>query len=98
MNPSNADRAAAPLASSVLVVDDERVVCDVFARLLANEHGIAVALAASAEEALELLGERRFDLMITDKNLPGMGGVELIAEARRRAPALEALMITGYAS
>ncbi|HEX8821256.1 MAG TPA: response regulator [Archangium sp.] len=86
------------LASTVLVVDDEAVVRDVCARLLAREPDLVVSLAEDAEEALALLKAQRFDVLITDKNLPGMGGVELIAEARRMQPALEALMITGYSS
>jgi CheY-like chemotaxis protein len=86
------------LASTVLVVDDEAVVRDVCARLLAREPDLVVSLAEDAEEALELLRAQRFDVLITDKNLPGMGGVELIAESRRLQPALEAVMITGYSS
>ncbi|WP_257456147.1 response regulator [Archangium lipolyticum] len=86
------------LASTVLVVDDEAVVRDVCARLLAREPDLVVSLAQDAEEALELLRAQRFDVLITDKNLPGLGGVELIAEARALQPALEAVMITGYSS
>ncbi|WP_193409798.1 response regulator [Myxococcus hansupus] len=86
------------LASTVLVVDDEPVVLDICARLLERDADLMVTLAASAEEALPLLTEQRFDVLVTDKNLPGMGGVELIAEARRLQPSLEAVMITGYAS
>lgn len=86
------------LASTVLVVDDEPVVRDVCARLLAREPDLVVSLAEDAEEALELLRSQRFDVLITDKNLPGMGGVELISEARAIQPALEAVMITGYSS
>jgi len=86
------------LASTVLVVDDEPVVLDICARLLERDADLIVTLAASAEEALPLLEEQRFDVLVTDKNLPGMGGVELIAEARRLQPSLEAVMITGYAS
>ncbi|MFP2957780.1 response regulator [Myxococcus sp. 1LA] len=86
------------LASTVLVVDDEPVVLDICARLLERDADLVVTLAASAEEALPLLQEQRFDVLVTDKNLPGMGGVELIAEARRLQPSLEAVMITGYAS
>jgi CheY-like chemotaxis protein len=86
------------LASTVLVVDDEPVVRDVCARLLARESDLVVSLAEDAEEALELLRSQRFDVLITDKNLPGMGGVELISEARAIQPALEAVMITGYSS
>jgi CheY-like chemotaxis protein len=87
-----------PLASKVLVVDDEPVVLDIVLRLLTREPDLAVTLAASAEEALPLLRAQAFDVLVTDKNLPGMSGIELIAEARRLWPALEAMVITGYAS
>ena len=82
----------------VLIVDDETVVLDVFAGLLAREKDLTLATASAAEGALELLRQRHFDLLITDKNLPGMGGVELIAKARKLRPAIEAIVITGYAS
>ncbi|MFL5345897.1 MAG: response regulator [Hyalangium sp.] len=86
------------LASTLLVVDDEPVVLDVCGRLLARESDLVVIQATSAEEALPLLQSQRIDVLITDKNLPVMSGIELIAEARRLQPALEAMMITGYAS
>lgn len=86
------------LASAVLLVDDEAVVRDVFSRLLAREADIALSLAEDAEKAVEMLRAQRFDVLITDKNLPGMGGIELIAEARNLRPMIEAIMITGYAS
>jgi CheY-like chemotaxis protein len=86
------------LASTLLVVDDEPVVLDVCGRLLARESDLVVIQATSAEEALPLLQAQRIDVVITDKNLPQMSGIELIAEARRLQPALEAMMITGYAS
>jgi YesN/AraC family two-component response regulator len=88
----------ATLASNVLVVDDEPVVRDVFQRLLAREQDMVVTVAEDAEQGLELLKKQRFELLITDKNLPGMGGIELIAEARSVRPMIEAVMITGYAS
>ncbi len=86
------------LASNVLVVDDEPVVRDVLRRLLERETDLILFTAETAEAALEQLRTTRFDLLVTDKNLPGMGGIELIAEARKRQPALEAIVITGYAS
>src|SRR5688572_7242663 len=85
------------LASNVLVVDDEPVVRDVFQRLLAREPDMVVSTAPDAEQGLEMVKQRRFELLITDKNLPGMGGIELIAEARAIRPIMEAVMITGYA-
>jgi CheY-like chemotaxis protein len=92
------EEGAGTLASAVLVVDDEPVVRDVCARLLSREPDLVVSLAQDAEEALRLLRAQRFDVLITDKNLPGLSGIELIAEARVLQPALEAVMITGYSS
>jgi DNA-binding response OmpR family regulator len=86
------------LASTLLVVDDEPVVLDVCGRLLTREPDLVVLQANSAEDAMPLLQNQRIDVLITDKNLPQMSGIELIAEARRLQPALEAMMITGYAS
>lgn len=91
-------QGAGTLASTILVVDDEPVVLDVCSRLLAREPDLVVTQATSAEEALPLLESQRIDVLITDKNLPQMSGIELIAEARRLQPTLEAMMITGYAS
>jgi DNA-binding response OmpR family regulator len=90
--------SAGTLASTILLVDDEPVVLDVCGRLLAREPDLVVTQATSAEEALPLLQAQRFDVLITDKNLPHMSGIDLIAEARRLQPSLEAMMITGYAS
>lgn len=94
----SSEDSGATLASNVLVVDDEAVVRDIFARLLAREADLVISNAETAEQALELLQEQRFELLITDKNLPGMGGVELISRARTLRPGLEAIMITGYAT
>ncbi len=90
--------SGATLASTVLLVDDEPVVLDVCSRLLSREPDLVVVQAISAEEAVPLLQNQRVDVLITDKNLPLMSGIELIAEARRLQPTLEAVMITGYAS
>jgi CheY-like chemotaxis protein len=86
------------LASAVLIVDDEPVVRDVFSRLLEREEDLVVVTADSAEAALNHLRNRRFDLLITDKNLPGLGGIELVSEALRLRPGIESIVITGYAS
>ena len=90
--------ADATLASSVLVVDDEWVVRDVFQRLLSRESDLSVESVESAEAALRRIKEKKFDLLITDKNLPGMGGVELIEKGRALRPSMAAVMITGFAN
>lgn len=94
----DSDPSSQTLASRVLIVDDEAVVLDVMFRLLSREQDLVLSTFSSGEDALERMREERFDVLITDKNLPGMGGVELIAQAKRLRPQLEAIMITGYAS
>src|SRR4051794_19966428 len=95
--PSGADEQQ-PLVHRVLVVDDEPVICDFLARLLGRDGELIVVTAGSTGEALEKIRADRFDLLVADKNLPDVDGVELIARARAERPELEAVMITGYAS
>ncbi|MFF2909029.1 response regulator [Paenibacillus sp. NPDC057934] len=50
----------------------------------------------SGEEALELLKETAFDVLISDVSMPEMSGIELVAHAKRMYPQLQVLMISGY--
>lgn len=81
----------------VLVVDDEDVVRELIARMLPM-HGLHVQTAADAETALEMVKKRGFACVLTDKNLPGMTGIQLIAEVRRLQPYCACIVMTGYAS
>jgi len=83
--------------ASILIVDDEPVVRDMFEFLLANS-GYQVNLAANAEEALESLENFDYNLLIVDKNLPGLSGLELMQRVRELRPQAEFIVITGYAS
>lgn len=79
----------------ILIVDDERFHRELFQDLLGGE-GHAIRTAASGEEALELLGQERFDLLVTDLVMPGLDGIGLVREAKRRDPELEAIAVTGH--
>jgi sigma-B regulation protein RsbU (phosphoserine phosphatase) len=67
---------------SLLIVDDEELNREGLARRL-QQHGYAVTVAASGRQAIELLGERRFDLMLLDIMMPGMNGLEVLKFLRR---------------
>jgi DNA-binding NtrC family response regulator len=79
----------------VLVVDDEAVVRNGIARALQNR-GISATLAAAAKEALELLDQRPFDLVLLDIRMPDMDGLAALREIRLRDPHIPVIMITGY--
>ena len=81
----------------VLVVDDERNMRRSLQMMLADE-GYAVCAAESAEEALGLLAQESFFMVITDARLGGMSGFELLGKIRGQWPDLPALMITAYAT
>lgn len=91
---------SAPLAPPVmpprmvLVVDDEEHVRTALARVL-REAGYIVFAAERGEEALEILREHPVKLLISDYNMPGMTGIELFKEVRRRQPHVLRIMLTG---
>jgi DNA-binding NtrC family response regulator len=81
----------------LLIVDDEPAVLDLLKRYL-ERLGHSVEITASAEAALELFeaAPERYDLVITDLKLPGMGGEDLLKRMRDRKPSLRALISSGY--
>src|SRR6185437_6193496 len=92
------DPAPAPSQLRVLLVDDDEDVRAVTAAML-REDGHEVVEAANGPAALAILGESGdgIEAMIVDFAMPGMNGIELARQARRRIPGLPALLVTGYA-
>ena len=88
--------ANASVGRSILVVDDDRAVREFLVDALRGRY--AVTSAASAEDAIELIGKRDFDLVITDLVLPGETGLAVLACAKSRDEFAEVLMITGNAT
>jgi two-component system KDP operon response regulator KdpE len=81
------------LPIQVLVVDDERSLRKVF-RTSLSANGFVVEEASSGEEAVDILPEHPFDLVLLDINMPGIGGVEACREIRALAPKVGILMVT----
>ena len=79
----------------LLIVDDEAALRSAIAERLADQ-GFTVVQAGSGEEAMPLLAEFAFDILITDLRLPGMGGREVLDAALERYPDIIAIVITGY--
>ena len=83
--------------TSALVIDDEATI-QTFFRLALEMNGWSVATAESAEDGLVNFRGGGFDLVIVDKNLPGMDGVEFVRQVRRENDAIGIIMITGHAT
>ncbi|MBZ5562671.1 MAG: sigma-54 dependent transcriptional regulator [Acidobacteriia bacterium] len=81
----------------ILVVDDEERQREIYRDILVDE-GYGAETAASGEAALRLLAQNRFDLVITDLNLTGMTGIQLLTEVVSEDPTVAVILITGYPS
>jgi two-component system, cell cycle sensor histidine kinase and response regulator CckA len=86
---------------SVLIVDDEEPVLKFVERVLTRA-GFATTIAANAVDALAAAEKgspgngKRFDLLVTDVNMPRMTGDELARRMRQIDPAIKVLYLTGY--
>ena len=81
----------------ILVVDDEEAIRALLTDFLTRE-GYSVNSAENGIRALEALKKDTFDLVITDLQMPGMDGLELMNSLKEKYPDLVILVMTGYAS
>lgn len=90
-------RAEAPAETMVLVVDDDASILGVVAEVLEDD-GYGVITAASGEEALEMVKNHHFALVMTDIRLPGINGVEVLENVKQLSPRTHVIVITSHAS
>lgn len=83
--------------NNILLVDDDERLRRAAEKVLSGENG-NVSMASSGTEALALLDERRFSLVIMDLRLPDVDGIALLKNVRHLYPETEVLMITGHGS
>jgi DNA-binding NtrC family response regulator len=81
----------------ILIVEDEDLMRELLTKILANEQ-YRIFQASSGEEALRLLQDQTFDLVLTDLRLKGMNGLQLLSEVRAFDPEIVVIVMTAYAS
>jgi thioredoxin reductase (NADPH) len=98
------DGGAVAVQPVILAVDDEPAVLRALAGDLRRHYArrYRVVRAGSGQEALEVVAELRerggrLALVVSDQRMPGMGGVDLLAEVRRLEPEVKAVLLTAYA-
>ena len=79
----------------ILHVDDEAEFTELVTFFLGRQGDFEVEAAESAEEALKLLGSRKFDAMVVDYTLPGMDGIELLKIIRAQGNRIPIILFTG---
>lgn len=81
----------------LLLVDDDKNTLDGLVKILTRD-GFSVSGVLTGYEALNLLSKKTFDIVLTDMKLPGMGGLSLIHEVRKRKEPIAIVVITAYSS
>lgn len=83
--------------ANILIVDDDYDMLELVQRQLQEQHFHSYK-AASVKEAIDILKFNAVDLLITDLQMPGIGGMELIKYVEEHFPKVPKLVITGYPS
>ncbi len=86
-----------PSPPRVLIVDDEERFRNTMSKLL-SVRGFPNNTAGSGKEAIEELTRNSYDVAVVDVRMPEMTGVELLSELKKLDPAIEVIILTGYAS
>lgn len=81
----------------ILIVDDELVIRESLAGWLKRD-GYEVGTAAGGEEALDLLKQKGFDILLLDIQLDGMSGMEVLSRVKEEYPDIDVVMITAFGS
>jgi len=79
---------------SILIVDDEFAVRESLKMILKPYY--AIHIAANGEEAIGIIGKRKFDLITLDVNMPGLSGIETLRKIRKIDGEVPVILITGY--
>ena len=81
----------------ILLVDDEITMVKYLSKRLIKK-GFDISTAYNGLDALELMKESNFDVVLLDVLMPGMDGIETLREIKRIKPMTEVIMLTGHAS
>ncbi|UQZ88973.1 hypothetical protein C4J81_07095 [Deltaproteobacteria bacterium Smac51] len=82
---------------NILIVDDEEHIRKIMSIML-GKHGYNCRLAASGEEALELIAQESFNAIFTDMKMPGIDGLELLARVKADNPEQVVVVVTAFTS
>lgn len=81
---------------TVLIADDDAAMRALLSEVMASQFNCAVESAADGDDTVARLADRRFDVLVTDMLMPGLHGLDLVHEVRRRQPDLDLIVMTGF--
>jgi CheY-like chemotaxis protein/glycine cleavage system H lipoate-binding protein len=94
---TSADKEDAMKPTNLLVVDDEKVVCDSCSRILAGR-GLSVETSTDPRKGLELASTKDYAAVLLDLKMPALDGLEFLKELRKKHRDVRVMIITGYST
>ena len=82
------------MSARILIVDDEEIVIRSCKRILAGAD-FTIDAVQSGLEALKMVDETDYDIVVLDIMMPGMDGLEVLQQVKERHPGVEVIMMTG---
>ena len=82
------------MADRVLIVDDDASVCTMLYKVI-RSNGIEADTASSGQQALQMVEQNHYDLMLLDVNMPGMDGFEVVQALRLRGVRIPIIIVSG---
>jgi DNA-binding NtrC family response regulator len=83
------------VSDRILIVDDDQAMCELLLTQL-KKKGFEADFRTSAEDALSAIEEKEYDAIVTDLNMPGMGGIELAERLKGNLPDVPIVVITSF--
>ena len=85
------------MGNKALIIDDDISTLDLM-KFQMSDAGFDVVTADRGQKGLDFIREQEFDIILTDLQLPDIGGIEMVKQAKQISPDTEIIMITGYGS
>jgi DNA-binding NtrC family response regulator len=85
------------MTERVLLVDDEDEFIQTLAERMRNR-GMEVSTSNSGREALEMVDDKPFDVVVLDLQMPGMDGMVALEKIKKRQPDIQVILLTGHAT
>ena len=85
------------MKKNILFVDDEPKILQGIRRMLRNmRHEWELSFAENGEEALDVISQKTFDVVVSDMRMPGMDGAQLLEEVRKCYPDIVRIILSGH--
>ena len=86
------------MLTNVLVVDDEEIICTLFAAMLSHYGHYHVVTTTDGRQVLDILRRERFDVMLLDMSMPAISGLEVLRQVTQAFEELPVIIVTGHGS